>query len=676
MGPQGLVAIDPEQLRREYDEVIAAGERGIRVERPTTTRKGRQMWTELNRKVLRLGDELIIVTVARDITGRKRAQERQAAHARYQQKLAHFGEAALGRREVPELVDDALRTVTEALPACAVAYLEPQGSKRELVLRAAAGLPAGPAAVGGAYRATDAVALPAEHGELAIVDRTEGATPLLPYAWANEFRCAALVPVHGDARSLGVLCVLSRNPGTFGSEESKLLVTAGSVLSAGMRRIDSEGRLAFLAQFDPLTGLPNRALLSDRFSQMIVQARRRDRPLGVLFIDLDDFKLVNDSLGHAGGDELLKDAALRLQASVRPGDTVARISGDEFAVVLADLARADDAALVAQKIIDQFARPFRVAGRELFVTASIGIAAYPADGDDAESLLGAADAAMYRAKQAGRNGFQFFTADINQRTRARAQVGSELRRALERQEFVLAYQPKFDLRTGTPCGAEALLRWRHPERGLVSPAEFILILEETGLIVPVGEWVLEQVCRDLKAWEAAGLPRFPVAVNLSARQFRHADLDERIRAVIRRHGVDPSLVELEITESQVMQDPEHAKRVIQALNDGGIRVAIDDFGTGYSSLSYLTRFRVGALKIDRSFVANALEDAGDATIVRTIVDMAHTLGFLVVAEGVETQAQAAFLRSLGCEQAQGYYFAKPMPEAELRAFFALPTCRR
>jgi diguanylate cyclase (GGDEF)-like protein len=464
--------------------------------------------------------------------------------------------------------------------------------------------------------------------------------------------------------------MLSPKQGACGSEESKFLVTAASVLSAGLRRIDSEGRLAFLAQFDALTGLPNRALLADRFSQMIVQARRHDKPLGVLFIDLDDFKLVNDSLGHAGGDDLLKDVALRLQASVRPGDTVARISGDEFAVVLADLARVDDAAIVAQKIINQLATPFRVGGRELFVTASIGIAASPSDGADAEALLGAADAAMYRAKQAGRNGYQFFTADINQRTRARAQLGSELRRALERGEFVLAYQPKFDLRTGVACAAEALLRWRHPERGVVSPAEFIPVLEETGLIVPVGEWVLEQVCRDLKAWEAAGIALIPVAVNLSARQFRHSDLDERIRAVLRKHGVDPRLIELEVTESQVMQDPEHANRMMRALSRDGIRVAIDDFGTGYSSLSYLTRFPVAALKIDRSFVADVLDDPADATIVRTIVDMAHTLGFIVVAEGVETEAQAAFLRGLGCEQAQGYHFAKPMPEAELRVLLS------
>jgi diguanylate cyclase (GGDEF)-like protein len=535
-----------------------------------------------------------------------------------------------------------------------------------------------PAAVA-CYGNADAVARALEHGELAIVDRPISGAALLPFEWAAAFRCAALVPVHGDNRVLGALCVLSEEQGAFGDEESKFLVTAASVLSAGLRRIDSEGRLAVLAQFDALTGLPNRALLSDRFSQLIVQARRHATQLGVLFIDLDNFKLVNDSMGHAGGDDLLREVARRLQSAVRAGDTVARISGDEFAVILTDLARPDDAALVAQKIIERLAAPMQVRGHEIFVTASIGISAFPADGDDVEALLGAADAAMYRAKQSGRNGYQFFTAEINQRTRARAQLGSELRRALEREEFALVYQPKYDLQTGRPCAAEALLRWNHPERGVVSPAEFIPVLEETGLIVAVGEWVLQRACKDVKAWQAEGAVVVPVSVNLSARQFRQQDLDLRLIGLVKAAGVDPKLIELEITESQLMQDPDHAIRVMHSLSTAGIRIAIDDFGTGYSSLSYLTRFPVAALKIDRSFVADVLSDKADAAIVRTIIDMAHTLGSIVVAEGVETEAQAALLRSLGCEQAQGYFFARPMPEADLRALlssYAKPPPRK
>ena len=461
-----------------------------------------------------------------------------------------------------------------------------------------------------------------------------------------------------------------RVPGPLSEEAQTFLATAGSLLSTGLQRIESEMRVSFLAQFDPLTGLPNRALLADRFSQMIAQAGRRGAKLGVLFVDLDDFKLVNDTLGHAGGDELLKEVARRLQSVVRPGDTLARISGDEFALVVADLARQEDAALVAQKLLERLAEPFMLFGQETFLTASVGIAAFPTDGESAEALLGAADAAMYRAKQTGRNAYHFFTVEITQRTRARAQVALELRRAMERNEFALVYQPKIDLATGKACGAEALLRWHHPERGVIAPADFVPVLEETGLIVPVGEWVLRRTCEDLKAWQAGNLHGLPVAVNLSARQFRQQQFDARIRALVRNAGVDPRLIELEITESQLMQDPDHAIRVLNALRDGGIRIAIDDFGTGYSSLAYLTRFPVAALKIDRSFVADVLSDTADAAIVRTIIDMAHTLGFTVVAEGVETEGQVAFLRQFGCEQGQGYFFARPMPAADFAALLS------
>jgi diguanylate cyclase (GGDEF)-like protein len=374
---------------------------------------------------------------------------------------------------------------------------------------------------------------------------------------------------------------------------------------------------------------------------------------------------VNDRLGHSAGDALLVEMARRLQAAVRTGDTVARISGDEFALVLADLAKPDDAALVAQKILERLAEPVALGAEQTFVTASIGIAAFPGDGGDADTLLGAADAAMYRAKQSGRNAYQFFTAEITQRTRARAQLAFELRRALERGEFALAYQPKVDLATGKVCGAEALLRWMHPSRGPVSPAEFIPVLEDTGLIVQVGEWVIRRACEDLKGWIAAGQQPMPVAVNLSARQFRQADLHEKIKAVVAAAGVDPALIELEITESQLMEDPEHAIRVMRSLRDGGIRIAIDDFGTGYSSLAYLTRFPVKSLKIDRSFVADVFSDHADAAIVRTIIEMAHQLGFTVVAEGVETDRQAAFLREFGCEQAQGFLFSRPVSAADL-----------
>jgi diguanylate cyclase (GGDEF)-like protein/PAS domain S-box-containing protein len=593
---------------------------------------------------------------------RKLAEERQAAHARYQERIARLGQSALAKRDPAELIEQAVQGLLEALAADAVAYLERGAAENELMVRSLVGV-ANPAAGMTAVTCLreDPVLQVLASGNRAIAD---GAA--LAPAWAHGLRTMALVPVRGEAGVRGVLCVGSREPGAFGAEALNFFDAAASVLSTALQRIDSEGRLAYLAQFDQLTGLPNRTLLADRFSQMIVQAGRRDAPLAVLFVDLDEFKLVNDTLGHAGGDALLKEVAVRLESTVRAGDTVARISGDEFAIVLADLARPEDAALVAQKVIERLASAMEVHGKEVFVTASVGIAAFPADGTDAEALLRAADAAMYRAKQAGRNAYQFFTPEINQRSRVRAQMAVELRRALEREEFALVYQPKYRLADRQVSGAEALLRWKHPERGMVSPAEFIPVLEETGLIVPVGEWVIRRSCEDLKAWQAAGLSFGPVSVNLSARQFRQQDLDRRITALVAAAGVDPALIELEITESQLMTDPDHAIRVMRSLRDAGMRIAIDDFGTGYSSLSYLTRFPVGSLKIDRSFVKDMWADKGDANIVRTIIEMAHSLGFSVVAEGVETEEQATFLRLLRCEQAQGFLFAKPMPAEELR----------
>jgi diguanylate cyclase (GGDEF)-like protein/PAS domain S-box-containing protein len=625
----------------------------MRFEKRYLRKDGSIVWASLSVALARgaAGEPLYEISVVEDITSRKQNEERRAANERYQKKIARLGEEALAKRNAEELIAEAVRSVLEGLGGGTVAYLERAPHAHEVLVRRVAGMAAEEPCAPAVYATGSALAEALEQGR--------GARGELPFAWACG-EIAELAAVQGEDGARGALCALPAGTAILGHDEAGFLAAAASVLSAGLKRIESESRLAFLAQFDPLTGLPNRALLADRFEQMIVQARRHQAQLGVLFVDLDEFKLVNDSLGHAGGDELLKEAARRLQAVVRAGDTVARIAGDEFAIVLADLGRAEDAALVAQKLIERLSAAVEVGGHEIFVSASIGVALFPADGEDVETLLGAADAAMYRAKQAGRNSFQFFTAEINQRTRARALLGAELRRALERGEFRLVYQPKFDLKTERPSGAEALLRWHHPTRGIVSPAHFIPTLEESGLIVPVGEWVLRQACADLRAWQAAGAELLPVAVNLSARQFRQLDLAARIRAIVTEADVRPELLELEITESQLMQDPDHAVRAMRSLADAGIRIAIDDFGTGYSSLAYLTRFPLAALKIDRSFVAGIVHQGGDATIVRTIIEMAHTLGFAVIAEGVENEGQKHFLRGLGCEQAQGFLFSRPI----------------
>ncbi len=427
----------------------------------------------------------------------------------------------------------------------------------------------------------------------------------------------------------------------------------------------AEKRLEQLAQFDVVTGLANRNLLHERLEHAIVQSRRRGRGAGVLYVDLDRFKLVNDTHGHHVGDDLLRHVGRRLQDCVRRDDTVSRLGGDEFAVVIADLARADDAAIVAQKVLDAFTAPFDLGGRETFITASIGVATFPNDGDGSEVLLKCADIAMYRAKESSRNTFCFYTAELNARAASKLQLNSDLRRALERGEFLLHNQPKVRLANGQMIGMEGLLRWQHVRRGLVPPLEFVPALEDSGQIVAVGDWVIEEACRQLAAWSRAGLQPAPVAVNLSARQFRRRDLDRVIKEMLVEHAVSPEMLELEITESVLMDDPKDAIRQLQALREAGLRISVDDFGTGYSSLAYLTRLPVSTLKIDRAFVNAAITEPNSAAIVRMVIDMAQRLKLDVVAEGIESEQHVQFLRQHGCEQGQGYHFGRPIPAAEM-----------
>ncbi len=384
-----------------------------------------------------------------------------------------------------------------------------------------------------------------------------------------------------------------------------------------------------------------------------------------MFLDLDRFKVVNDTLGHAIGDELLRHVAHRLAGCVRVGDTVCRFSGDEFVLIVNDLAEAEDARLIAQKVLQAFADPFRVGGHEIFVSTSIGISMYPTDCEDEEALLKDADAAMYRAKESGRNNFQFYTREMNARAMYRLKLENSLRHALERGEFRLHYQPKACLHTGRVTGVEALLRWERPDHGLVPPADFVPLLEDTGLIVPVGEWVIAEACRQIAAWRASGREPVSIAINISARQFAARNLGEIVKRVLDEHGADPRYIELELTESLLMVNTEEAVRTLEYLKSMGLRLSIDDFGTGYSSLSYLKRFPIDALKIDRSFIDEITTDVGDATITRAVIGMAHNLGLKVVAEGVETEEQISFLSANGCDEAQGYYFARPRPAGEI-----------
>lgn len=427
----------------------------------------------------------------------------------------------------------------------------------------------------------------------------------------------------------------------------------------------AEKKLAQLAHYDSATGLPNRNLVHERLEQAAAQARRLGRGAGVLLVNLDRFKLVNDSFGHDTGDALLAQVGRRLRDCVRREDTVGRVGGDEFAVVLSDLPRLDDAATVAGKLLESFATPFDLEGRETFLSASIGMAVTPQDGDDATALLQRADIAMHKAKEATGNAYCFYSADMDARAAAKLQLHSDLRRAAERGEFELHYQPKVRLASGDIIGMEALLRWRHPERGLVAPNEFVPALEDTGLILEVGDWVVEEACRQLAAWIGAGLAPVPVAVNLSARQFLQRDLCGAIERRLARSGLPGELLELEVTESSLMKDPGDAVRQLTALRRAGLRVSVDDFGTGYSSLAYLTRLPLSTLKIDRGFVNAALSDANAAAIVKMVIDMAQNLRFEVVAEGIETERHVEFLRRHGCELGQGYFYGKPMPAAQI-----------
>ncbi|MBX3664569.1 MAG: PAS domain S-box protein [Burkholderiales bacterium] len=423
----------------------------------------------------------------------------------------------------------------------------------------------------------------------------------------------------------------------------------------------SREQLAHLAHFDNLTGLPNRVLFNDRLRQSVAQARRNNWILGVLFLDLDRFKLVNDTLGHATGDQLLKQVAARLTANLRPSDTVARLSGDEFAVILPELSGPQNAGHVSQKILKALAAPYDLEGHEVFVTVSIGVTLYPTDSDDIETLVRDADAAMYSAKATGRNNYQYYTASMNARAAEKLQLETRMRRALERREFTLHYQPKVDVPSGRISGLEALLRWQSPDQGLVPPALFIPLLEETGLIVQVGEWVAQAACAQIRNWLDAGIRPVPVAINLSARQLRQPGFSDVMRRALDTSGIEPRLIQIEITESSLMENPEEAIVVLEKLEALGILLAADDFGTGYSSLSYLKRFPLDALKIDRSFVRDITIDADDAVIARTVITLAHSLGLKVVAEGVETEEQLAFLGENRCDEAQGYLFARPLP---------------
>ena len=416
-----------------------------------------------------------------------------------------------------------------------------------------------------------------------------------------------------------------------------------------------------MAYHDSLTDLPNRALFEDRLAVTLAQAHRKKQTGAVLFLDLDRFKVVNDTVGHAVGDQLLQSVAERLKGLVREGDTVARVGGDEFTLLLTEVERTEEVVGVAGRVLDALRQPWLLNGHEFRITASIGIAMFPNDGEDADSLLRNADTAMYRAKDQGRDNYMLYTPKMNTMIAERLALENSLRHGLERGELLVYYQPQVDIASGRIVGMEALVRWQHPERGLVSPGEFIPLAEETGLIVPLGAWVMRTACAQNKAWQAAGIPPMRVAVNLSARQFQQRNLTEMVDEVLKETGLEARWLQLEITEGVAMQDVESNIAVLRELRQTGVQIAIDDFGTGHSSLSYLSRLPIDVVKIDQSFIQDLTTDPNGAAIARSIIVMAHNLKLRVIAEGVETEEQLEFLKKRRCDEMQGYLFSKPAP---------------
>ncbi len=618
MGPQDIMAMSREDLSAIYSRLMAGGE-GDTAEGWYRRKDGSRFPVEASRRAVQSEGSRVVVAVVRDVTERRAAEE----------ELRRFRLAMDKSADMIVLIDRAtMRFVDVNETACRLLGY----SKEELLQK-------GP---------HDVLSLTREELERSydeLIARPSGQTGVIPSGMKSHYVCkdGSLLPFESTRHVLR-------------SGDSTII----AAISRDIReRLAAEEKVSYLAQFDALTGLPNRNLFQDRLTQAMALAKRNDWPMAVLFIDLDRFKLVNDTLGHGAGDKLLREAAERLRSCVRASDTVGRLGGDEFAAILSELGRPGDAGLVAQKIIDVFKRPFDLEGKETYVTASVGVTLYPTDSDSAETLVVNADAAMYRAKEQGRNNYQYFTRDMNERALQRGKMEIALRRALERDEFRLFYQPKADLLTGKICGFEALLRWQHPEKGMVLPGEFIPVLEETGLIVQAGEWVLRTTCAQIKAWQKASLKVPPVSVNLSARQFEQKNLKGTVRQILRDAKVDPSLIEFEITESLLMNDPERAARTLHSLKESGVKLSMDDFGTGYSSLGYLKRFPIDTLKIDRTFVRDLSTDADDATLTRAIINLAQNLRLKVIAEGVETEAQLNFLSSNGCDEMQGYLFAKP-----------------
>jgi diguanylate cyclase (GGDEF)-like protein len=600
-------------------------------------------------------------------TSSRRLRQRAAQQA----TVSELGQRALSEVGLTPLLNEAVMMVADTLGIDLVTVLELEIDDQLMLMRAGAGWPPN---VIGKHR------VPFDRHSQAAMAIGAGAPVLVDdYSTEVRFKGAEVlhregalsgitVPIAGRELPFGVLAAHARTRRGFSPDDVNFLQSVANVLAAAIERRRNEAETRHQALHDSLTGLPNRALFRDRLERALARSRRTDTTLAVLFIDVDNFKVVNDSLGHEAGDELLAALAPRLVEAVRAGDTVARFGGDEFVLLCEDVEDEQEALEVAERVKRCFAEPLAIAGGEHFVTASIGVA-MPSDGHDApEALVRDADAAMYQAKERGRARFELFDADMRASALKRLQVEADLRRAVDRDEMELVYQPVIEVDSGRIVGVEALLRWHHRDHGLVPPLEFIPVAEESGLIVPLGDWVLREAMRKAAHWRPMARPGenpIVVSVNLSTRQMAERDLVDSVALALNDTGVEAPQIALEITETVLVEDTEMAAATLHALEELGVKLVLDDFGTGYSSLGYVKRFPLAFLKIDRSFVAELGRNGRDAAIVSAIAEMARALGARVVAEGVETEEQLAGVRKLGCELAQGYLFARPLPADEI-----------
>ncbi|MCZ0950456.1 EAL domain-containing protein [Pseudomonas syringae pv. tomato] len=603
-----------------------------------------------------------------DITDRKEFEVAILDNSRRQNLIALFGQQALTEENVSVLGERATLTAAQGLNLSKAALRVIDRVNHEVILSAEVGFT--DVEIRSGYHNDFSSGTAASVGFFINADAPDSRYALLPGETVDVCNIRSGLEVDISCREVfkGVLGVYASRDYTFTREDVSYLQTLANLLAAALERYDAKRRLTYLAENDSLTHLPNRWFLSNYLREIISRTTSAPDAVSVIFIDLDRFKAVNDTMGHSVGDQLLIQAGRRLKGCMDENSVVARLGGDEFSIVVTHNVYSESLIKsLATHVVDALGKPFNLGGQDIFVSASVGIANYPFDGRDTGVILKNADTAMYHAKKSGRNNFKFYNARMNESLTRRLQTETLLRGALDRDEFILHFQPKVSLADGRISGLEALLRWNHPEQGMISPADFIPILEDTGLIIPVGVWVIRKVCETLKSWEENNIRLVPTAINLSVRQLQVKGLAETVKHVVEAYGINPALLEFELTESMLMIDPESAVEILRDIKSYGISLSVDDFGTGYSSLAYLKRFPLDALKIDRAFIKDITSNHEDAAITRAVIVLAHELGLKVIAEGVETVDQLELLVAYGCDQMQGYLFSKPVISDECAA---------